>query len=333
MPQTCGYCRSPIADGDAFCQTCGRRATPAPSYTPDGRAMEQPEPAVAALPGLAGRSSWGTDGPGLPPAVTAMGPGASAAAGEAGVNTSYVGRRLMYETDPEPSFDPLGNPQFLRQMWYRGLLYGWVWGVGIVAAGIVFGLMSLIIPPLGIILLILSFIAISVTLLACYWFLKIPIKLSEWKYSVDGKAAAAPAVLDHIAWVLRGRGAPLTSVTVRRLTPPGGEPPRDYLELNSTIFYGYVACFAYGSDLYVGWTFWVRISPFWYFCMSFMRIWQSLRNRGNELYTSLRFDTARAMRETMHSATREGADVAVGRLAGQGRGIIGSAVPIVESAG
>jgi hypothetical protein len=38
------------------------------------------------------------------------------------------------------------------------------------------------------------------------------------------------------------------------------------------------------------------------------------------------------MRETMHSATREGVDVAVGRMEAQGQGIIGTAIPVAEHA-
>jgi hypothetical protein len=62
------------------------------------------------------------------------------------------------------------------------------------------------------------------------------------------------------------------------------------------------------------------------------RIWQSLFNHGSDLYTSLRYDSARAMRETMHSATREGVDVAVGRMEAQGQEIIGTAIPAAEHA-
>ena len=36
--------------------------------------------------------------------------------------------------------------------------------------------------------------------------------------------------------------------------------------------------------------------------------------------------------ETMHSATREGVDVAVGRVEAQGQGIIGTAIPVAEHA-
>ena len=109
--------------------------------------------------------------------------------------------------------------------------------------------------------------------------------------------------------------------------------PRDYLELNSGIFYGYVACFGYGQDLYIGWTYWSKLSPIRYVFIFFARLWQSLFNRGSDLYVSLRFDSARALRKTMHRATRQGVDVAVGRLEAQGQGIIGSAIPVTEHAG
>jgi hypothetical protein len=331
MTRTCGYCRSSINDGDMFCQTCGRQAPPAAlGYPADGRVAAAPEPAVAAVPGPDRGSSWGPSAAGLP--SPAMAPAAGAATGAGEVNGTYVGHRLAYETKLEPSFDPLFNVRFLAQLALRGLLYWWVWLISLLPIGIISGILAAISVGFGLTVFIILILGVTGVLLGCYWFLKIPIKLSEWKYSVDGKAAAAPMVLDHIASVLRGRATPLNSLTVCRLQPPGGEAAKDYLELRSTIFYGYVACFPYGTDLYLGWTFWVRISPFWYLCMYIMRIWESVRNRGNDLYHSLRFDTARAMRETMHSATREGADVAVGRLAGQGRGTIGSVVPVVESA-
>jgi hypothetical protein len=132
--------------------------------------------------------------------------------------------------------------------------------------------------------------------------------------------------------VLRGRAVPLDSLQVRRLRLPGAGV-RDYLELRRGLFTGYVACFSFGQDLYVGWTFWVTISPFQYVCMIIVRIWHSLSNRGSDLYTTLRYDSARAMRETMHSAAREGVDVAIGQLPGQGQGIVGSVIGVTESIG
>ena len=71
----------------------------------------------------------------------------------------------------------------------------------------------------------------------------------------------------------------------------------------------------------MGWTFWLRISPLRWFLMLLARLWQTLMRRGTDLYVSLRYDYARAMREAMHSVAREGVDVAVGEAHPQGQDI------------
>jgi hypothetical protein len=282
--------------------------------------------AVADVPGAA----WATAGASMPPSAL---PQAGPAVGQAGPNAMYMGIRLQYQPTPEPTFDPIGNVRFLFQMWMRSVLYFVVYWFGAFVGVIVCGLIALVISiPAGLTLFVIAAVVIGLALMICFWFLKIPIQLSEWKISVDNKAAAVPMVFDHVAWVLRGRAVPLESLQVRRLRLPG-EGERDYLELRRGIFAGYVACFPFGQDLYVGWTFWITLSPFRYVCMIIARIWQSLFNRGSDLYTSFRYDSARAMRETMHSAAREGVDVAIGQLAGQGQGIVGSLISVAESAG
>lgn len=260
-------------------------------------------------------------------------PQAGPAVGQAGPNATYMGLRLQYQPTPEPTFDPIGNVRFLFQMWMRSVLYFVVYWFGAFVGVIICGLTALAISvTAGVTLFVIAAVVIGLALMICFWFLKIPIQLSEWKISVDNKAAAVPMVFDHVAWVLRGRAVPLESLQVRRLRLPG-DGERDYLELRRGFFTGYVACFSFGQDLYVGWTFWVTLSPFRYVCMIIARIWQSLFNRGSDLYTSFRYDSARAMRETMHSAAREGVDVAIGHLAGQGQGIVGSLIGVAESAG
>jgi len=154
--------------------------------------------------------------------------------------------------------------------------------------------------------------------------------LLGWEFSVDDKAAAAPVTFEHIAWAVRRRETPLDLIQVRRLNLAGGEG-RDYLELRRGLFTGFISCFAYGQDLYVGWTFYLRISPLRYLLMALARVWQTLKRQGTDLYVTLRFDYARAMREAMHSVAREGVDVAVGQLRPQGQGIIGEAVKVTVS--
>ena len=349
MPHTCTYCQTSINDGDAFCQGCGR---PAASANGTDVITENPEPVVAAVPAWVSPANTG----GLPSPVPARS-APSAAAAPGGVNDVYMGRRLTYSSSPEPTFDPLGNSRFLAHVWQRLALYALVGGLGstvlfflfvvtnigdivsymsnsggtvdqfgnVVSAG-----QSSPLNGFGYFIIVVSLL-FSLALTLCFWFLKIPIQLSEWKLTVDGKAAAAPIVFGHIAAVLYERRTPIAPMRAQRFRLPQ-TGFRDYLELHSHIFYGYVACFAYGQDLYIGWTFWSRLSPFRYVCMFIARIFQSLFGRGSDLYISLRYDSARALRETIHSATREGVDVAVGRLEALGQGIVGSAIPVTEHA-
>jgi hypothetical protein len=54
-----------------------------------------------------------------------------------------------------------------------------------------------------------------------------------------------------------------------------------------------------------------------------------LRLHGNAIYTSILLDRVKALRESLHSAVREGVDVAAGRVTPHGQGTIGSAVSVV----
>jgi len=299
------------------------------SYSPTTLELVPNVATVADVPSAA----WPPASANIPsPIPSPLVPQAGPAVGQAGPNATYMGLRLQYQPTPEPTFDPIGNWRFIVQMAVRYVLYGLVYFLGACVGIVVCGIIALISPFAGIGLFLVVGGLISLALTLCFWFLKIPIQLSEWKISVDNKAAAAPTVFDHVAWVLRGRAVPLDSMQVRRLRLPG-DGVRDYLELRRGIFTGYVACFGYGQDLYVGWTFWVTLSPFRYVCMIIARVWHTLTGKGNDLYTSLRYDSARAMRETMHSATREGVDVAIGQLAAQGHGTVGSVVSVAEAVG
>ncbi len=256
---------------------------------------------------------------------------AEAGLGQAGPNTVYQGGRLRYEQVPEQPFDPIANARYLKAVLARLLTYWVIYAVGAFLAGIFFTVVGL--AGLG---LSTSFrlywicgSLISIAMFFLFWLLPVPALMSEWKLTVDGKAPASPTVFEHIVWTLRRHETPLDSAQVRRLRLPG-EGSREYLELRRDLFTGFIACFAWGQDLYVGWTFWLKLSPFRALCMLIARIWQSALGRGNELYSTLRYDSARAMREAMHSTAREGIDVAVGQLAPQGQGIIGSSVQVTD---
>jgi hypothetical protein len=295
-----------LAVGDTYCGNCG-----------------QPTPAAVAAPASAGWPNSRSE---------PMPVAAEAAVGQRTPNAQYLGLRLVYDKEPEGSFDPLGNPRLLVQFFRHALQYFVLYFLGGFVSVIVLlflhllGLSAGVAVTFGVVGAVLTAIVFG----CLFWLLPVPALLSEWKFSVDDKAAAAPVAFEHIAWAVRRRETPLDLLQVRRLNLAGGQG-RDYLELRRGLFTGFISCFAYGQDLYVGWTFFLRISPLRYLLMALARVWQTLKRQGTDLYVTLRFDYARAMREAMHSVAREGIDVAVGQIRPQGQGIIGEAVKVTVS--
>jgi hypothetical protein len=277
MEGTCVNCGLLLAVGDTYCGNCG-----------------QPTSATVAAPTGAGWPN-SRNGP-MPTEDSRNGPmPTEAAAGQRTPNAQYLGLRLIYDKEPEASFDPLGNPRLLVQFVRHALQYFALYFLG--------GFVSVIV------LLFLHLLGLSVGI------------------AVTLGAAAAPVAFEHITWAIRRRETPLDLIQVRHLNLAGGQG-RDYLELRRALFTGFISCFAYGQDLYVGWTFYLRISPLRYLLMALARAWQTLKRQGTDLYVTLRFDYARAMREAIHSVAREGIDVAIGQVRPQGQGIIGETVKV-----
>jgi hypothetical protein len=357
--ELCENCHSALAQDDTFCGSCGHRVpdrsdvpltasvtdephsvTTAGSAVPDLLAnvpdlitgvsdLPRPylEPADRGWSGTAGTShspAW--PGSGTPAQAT------EASLGQAAPNSTYVGFRLLYDKEPEQSFDPLENVRFLKQLLFRAFVYWLVFIFGAIVAGIFFAVIGAV-KGFSVALTLYGICGglTAFALFCMYILLPLPALLSEWKFSVDGKGAAAPVAFGHIAWTLGQRETPLDSLQVRRLRLPGAGA-RDYLELKHGLFRGYIACFPYGRDLYVGWTFYFQLSPLRYVFMFLARIWQTLSNRHTDIYVTLRYDSARAMREAMHSTAREGLDVAIGQLEAQGQGLIGSTVHVTDIA-
>jgi hypothetical protein len=160
----------------------------------------------------------------------------------------------------------------------------------------------------------------------------IPAILSEWKFLVDDKGAARPIVFDHVIYAFRRRNTPVDTIGIRRLSSIVGSGTRDYLEVKRGDFTGFISCFEEGSDLYVGWTFWLRMAPYRWFLLRLELIWREVTFKANELYVTLRYESAKALRESIHSAAREGIDVAAGRIEAEGQGIAAT-LPVSSGTG
>jgi hypothetical protein len=249
--------------------------------------------------------------------------------GQAAPNTVYLGQRMMYEKEQQlEDFDPLHSWRYWLEMFRKALLTWLIWAVGFIPIFIVGGILSIIASTFGAIIAGLLVIAWCIVMACVFWLGKLPGQLSEWKFSVDDRGEAAPIVFDHIAWALHRRNAPVDSVQLRRFKVMG-QGTRDELEIRQGVFYALVSCLANGSDLYIGWTFWLYMSPARFFWTALRRLLWELRFRGHAIYVNLQFDRTKAFREALHSAVREGVDVAAGQVAPQGQGTVGSLVPVV----
>jgi hypothetical protein len=304
MSGICVRCHQTVADDEAFCGSCGQPTAGAPARgagklsTVIGAAMPGARPAA---------DSW------------------SAGHGDSMLDAAALGRAVadganLSYSEPEGSFDPIGNPKLLRQFAMHAFLYFAVYAALALAFGLLFAILAVL--GLGLKAFALWYVGaglVGLLFLCLYWLIPVPAQLSEWKILIDGKASVAPMIFDHIAWALQRRQTPLDNAKVRKLKLAGGEG-RDYLEIRRALFSGLVCSFAYGEDLYVGWTFWLRISPARCLLMFLARLWQTLMRRGSDLYVTLRYDYAKAMREAMHNSAREGVDVAIGESRAQGQG-------------
>ena len=242
----------------------------------------------------------------------------------------YLGQRMLYEknTTTLENLDPLWNRPYLWAVLWHGLAVFLVYALGQIVIVIASVILSFMNGRLGEVVGGLAAIAWWIVMACVFWLHNVPAKLSEWKSLVDDQAAAAAMTFDHIAWAFSRRETPVDSCRARRFKV-AGQGSREVLEVRQQLFCGLVSCFAHGNDLYIGWTYWFSLSPARWLLTLIRRFLWFLRLHGSEIYLSLQFDTTRALREALHSAVREGVDVAAGQLPAQGQGTIGSLVPVV----
>lgn len=230
-------------------------------------------------------------------------------------------RRMGYAAlNVSPTLDPLSNSRFLWQLARRFALYV-----------VVSGVTSTALTVLGIIITVsdggfalangggaltvaeVISLLITIALLAMFLFMPIPVLLGQWSRMLTFQAPAAGSALGRVRQALNRHATPHDNLGIRALTPPG-ERRRDYLELRRGYFAGYVSCFPHGHDLYVGWTFWIYISPVRLFLMRIGRRVQDYTGRGNDMYQTLRYEPARATIAALHTCTLEGVDIATGGM-------------------
>ena len=210
------------------------------------------------------------------------------------------------------TLDPLSSSRFLGQLARRFALYSVLTAV----ADFAFFVLSLIFLLVGRNSAVLAiapviYLLSVIVLLLVFWLLPVPALLGQWSRLLSFQAPAAKIALDCVAGALDHHATPSDELGIRLISPPG-EGRRHYLELRRGYFAGYISCFPHGHDLYVGWTFWIQVSPLRVLLMRIGRRVQDYTGCGNDMYQTLRFESARATVAAIHACTLEGVDVATG---------------------
>jgi hypothetical protein len=176
---------------------------------------------------------------------------------------------------------------------------------------------------IGLVLALITFIVI--------WFLPYRQPLSEWQMLVDGRAPAADSAYSAIYMTLRQRGIPV-EVSARRIRSQlGAGGSRNYLLVRQRPFTAYVGVFAYGNALYLGWSLWRVQSPLSVLWLNIStKVLAVLTQDGTGFRKLLNAEPAKALREAVHSATREGVQVASEGMSVPLQYAFGQEVPVTE---
>lgn len=252
--------------------------------------------------------------------------------GSGGAAEAYLAHRLVY-SDATTDFSPIDNPVYFRAIVRQFLAIGALW----LSLTVTFGIVQLFIVLLGMTDLDdlpdleilgsalvageLIWAAASLALFLLFLFRRRSVQLTEWMITVDGAGARARAALEHMYSTIRQRQSPINSLQVVRLEV-AKQQSREYLRLESEQYTGFVSSFHYGTDLFIGWTFWLTLSPAEWLLMVIKQGW---RSTSSDIYRRLTIDQPKAMREVMHAAVRQGVDMATGAVPPSGAGDMTSA--------
>jgi hypothetical protein len=253
-----------------------------------------------------------------------------ASAGDAGQNDFYVGNRLLFHP-PEAGLNDTPELGIIRTAALRLAVIGsFVFFASLVISIVVAFIIG---PKTAFVLFFLFNLAFVIARL----FVPVRIPVSEWMLLLDNKGPAAESAFAQIASAFERRQAPVAP-TARRVSFGGlggigafaSSAPRvrNYLAVRYGNVTGYISAFAFGNDLYVGWTLWWEQRPIRSFLGLIRQSIASTLGRDVQFQLILRADDAKALRELMHSAAREGIDVAARGLNISMAGTVGADVPV-----
>ncbi|WP_285634588.1 hypothetical protein [Lentzea sp. NBRC 102530] len=140
---------------------------------------------------------------------------------------------------------------------------------------------------------------------------RLPEPIAEWRVVLADRAEFVQSAYSQISGTMYRRQLPVGGGPRRIRT---GNAPTDLdhrLYITEGDFQIYVSVFRYGTSLYLGWQMWRSrrgATLIWQFLVG---IFRSMSGHNDPEIAMMRADRARAMREAVHAACREGLMVAV----------------------
>ncbi len=303
----CTHCHATIPSGASFCVECGTPADTAQTahgpVSDDTIAAPVPEPPTEAAP--------------LPaPTVPAVADTASAATPAPPPSVPFL------------EVDPLTSTPVLRWLKSRLAAFTALWLLGEAAFFVVFGIAGIdqaaerladsvdwgYAEESGVPGLLKAWFWIGlvwfVILVALYLVSRLHAKIAEVSVRVDGAGGCADTVMNHLDAVLRTDRPPFGYRAIS--VSPGGRGSHAYLETKDGLCTGLVTAVAHGPDLYLCSNTWVTLTPWTWL---WLHVARALRNvRGIGPHGQAAENSARAMSLALRDATRQGVDVAHGRV-------------------
>ncbi|MGW6510830.1 hypothetical protein ACWGCP_25405 [Streptomyces niveus] len=151
--------------------------------------------------------------------------------------------------------------------------------------------------------------------------------ISEWKSLIEDRGDAAELAYAAIQGSLSRRRIPLGSSPERVRSDLGPEIVSHRLVIGYGPYIAYVTVFAYGTSLYLGWTMWRRRTGISFVATFWKDVLGGLLGRTGTANQMLRTEGARAMREAVHSAVREGVEAVATSLDRPAAATFGAAPP------
>lgn len=149
-----------------------------------------------------------------------------------------------------------------------------------------------------------------------FWFVLLFTKthepIGEWRALLENKSAAATSAYSAIFGSLRRRQIPLNAIPMRvRSDVLLPEAVNNRLVISERGYTAYVSVFPYGTSLYVGWLMFRSRRGAVLILTALKDVLGGILGRTDLVSQMLRTEKVRAMREAVHSAAREGVDIAI----------------------